>query len=142
VRSVFDCKDSLFQKLTSDITSVLGNLLPIRIFSQSNLTQKSVKDLTTESARFLWFRLLIEVLINMEDSEEARNDLIEICRKQYKDNEVENRKIGDFEKMYTPDRAVSWYTRDSFVYRLLNKALRTENIDIIYKFRSFITDLN
>ncbi|CAF4555557.1 unnamed protein product, partial [Didymodactylos carnosus] len=31
--------------------------------------------------------------------------------------------------------------RDSFVYRLLNKALRTRDIDIIFKFRFFIADL-
>ncbi|CAF1656136.1 unnamed protein product, partial [Didymodactylos carnosus] len=33
-------------------------------------------------------------------------------------------------------------TRDSFLYRLLNKALRTDNIDIIFKYRFFISDLH
>jgi hypothetical protein len=78
----------------------------------------------------------------MKHSQETRNDLIEICRKQHKNDEAENKKIDDFEQIYTPNQAVLWYTKDSFVYRLLNKALRTENIDIIYKVRSFITDLH
>ncbi|CAF4574882.1 unnamed protein product, partial [Didymodactylos carnosus] len=50
-------------------------------------------------------------------------------------------KINDFRLNYSSDAAVSWYTRDSFVYRLLNKALRTTDIDIIFKFRFFIADL-
>ncbi|CAM4852394.1 unnamed protein product, partial [Rotaria magnacalcarata] len=39
------------------------------------------------------------------------------------------------------NQAVWWYTRDSFVYRLLNKALRVQNIDLLFLFRFFIRDI-
>ncbi|CAF3688350.1 unnamed protein product [Rotaria socialis] len=142
IRGIFNDKDSLLKKLISDITSCLSNLLPISILSQASVTQKSLRDLSNESARFMWFQMLIEILIKMEHTDEAKSDLIEICRKQYKNDLVQSKRIDEFEKTYTADKAASWYTRDSFVYRLLNKALRTENIDIIYKFRSFIADLH
>lgn len=39
------------------------------------------------------------------------------------------------------DDAIVWYSKQSFVYRLVNKALRTEDIDVLYRFRVYITDL-
>ncbi|CAF3093791.1 unnamed protein product, partial [Rotaria sp. Silwood2] len=50
--------------------------------------------------------------------------------------------IRCFKETYCLTKTIDWYTKDSFVYRLLNKALRTENIDIIYKFRYFIKNLH
>ena len=35
-----------------------------------------------------------------------------------------------------------WYTRECFVYEMINKALRTENIDILIKMAFFIRDLH
>jgi hypothetical protein len=34
-----------------------------------------------------------------------------------------------------------WYTRDSFLYRVVNMALRSKNIVIIWKFRFIIQDI-
>jgi hypothetical protein len=36
---------------------------------------------------------------------------------------------------------MAWYSKQSFVYRLVNKALRTEDIDVLYTFRVYITHL-
>ncbi|CAF1305163.1 unnamed protein product [Didymodactylos carnosus] len=63
------------------------------------------------------------------------------CRLYYKDDVTEQQKIDDFETNYSAKNAIRWYTRDCFVYRLLNKAFRTQNIEIIFKFRFFLTDL-
>jgi hypothetical protein len=35
-------------------------------------------------------------------------------------------------KSYTVDKAIWWYARECFLCRLLNKAFRTENLDIIF----------
>ncbi|CAF2066207.1 unnamed protein product [Rotaria magnacalcarata] len=67
--------------------------------------------------------------------------MIRECRSYYKDNPVELKKIDEFENGYCSKNAIGWYTRDSFIYRLVNKALRTLDIDIISKFRFFIVDL-
>jgi hypothetical protein len=42
---------------------------------------------------------------------------------------------------YTSETAIRWYSRDSFLFKLLNQALRTENINDILKFRLFVHDL-
>ena len=35
-----------------------------------------------------------------------------------------------------------WYTRESFVHKVLNKALRVQNIDLLFLFRFFIRDIH
>jgi hypothetical protein len=47
--------------------------------------------------------------------------------------------INDFDNNYTFDNVLKWYTKDSFVFRLVNRAFRTQNIHLILcKFQYFI----
>ncbi|CAF1425183.1 unnamed protein product, partial [Rotaria sordida] len=38
--------------------------------------------------------------------------------------------------------AIKWYTRDTFLFRLVNKVLREENIDDMYKIRLILSDIH
>ncbi|CAF1627023.1 unnamed protein product [Didymodactylos carnosus] len=67
--------------------------------------------------------------------------MIETCLEYYQNNKIELEKIKTFHDTYKPEDAIIWYTKDSFVYRLINKALRTEDIDLLYLFRFYIVDL-
>lgn len=68
--------------------------------------------------------------------------MIEECVRQYDDDISEQKKIEEFRSSYQPDQAVKWYTRDSFVYRLINRALRLQDIDQILIFYPFIAELH
>ncbi|CAF4736343.1 unnamed protein product, partial [Rotaria magnacalcarata] len=68
--------------------------------------------------------------------------MINSCRKQYQGNQSVMKQIEEFSMNYDENKAAEWYSEDIFLFRLLNRALRTENIDIIYKFRFFIADLH
>ena len=78
----------------------------------------------------------------MHDREEAKRDLIEFVRERYSTDEIESRKIGEFAATYTADAAVKWFTRDSFVYRMLNQALRRRDMNTLYLFRLLIIDIH
>ncbi|CAF3309933.1 unnamed protein product, partial [Rotaria sp. Silwood2] len=131
------------KQLDDDINlhSNVDNTLPMRMLSKSS-NEKSCRDLSDEHTSFIWFQLLIEMLICMPDTDDAKTEMINECRLCYKNNNSELKKIESFEKTYCLENTIDWYTKDSFVYRLLNKALRTENIDIIFKFRFFIKYLH
>ncbi|CAF1487301.1 unnamed protein product [Rotaria sordida] len=77
----------------------------------------------------------------MPKTEDAKHDMLNKCSDYYRTNQVELKKIELFRNSYTLDKAIEWYTCDSFVYRRLNKVLRTENIDLLYLFRFYIIDL-
>ncbi|CAF3336442.1 unnamed protein product [Rotaria sp. Silwood2] len=88
------------------------------------------------------FQLLVQYIAAMIPTTQSREELINYCRHRYKDNRIEQAKIDEFVKTnFDENNAIRWYSRDSFIYRLLNEAGRLESVDLIYVFRSFIHDL-
>ncbi|CAF1191529.1 unnamed protein product [Didymodactylos carnosus] len=108
----------------------------ISVLSSSNSNNEK------QEASFMYFQLLIEILLEIDSSDESKQELIEQCSKQYEENEKELAYIEEFHKKYEPNRAIWWYTRECFLYRMLNKALRVQDIDILFKLRFFIKDLH
>ena len=143
VRGVFVEKVPLFSNLLSDLAAYAVHLTPMRIF-QSNDKQKSIGDLNPEAASFMWFQLLIRIIFKMSDNRDAlaKKDLIRACVKRYEGDMYEQNRIKEFEKNYTTDQAINWYTKDSFLYRSVNRAFRTADIDIIYQFRFIIAEIH
>jgi tetratricopeptide (TPR) repeat protein len=90
---------------------------------------------------FIYSQLLIEYLLHSKTISTDQKELISLCKDEYKGNENELNIIREFENDYSSDRALWWYTRETFVYRLLKKAFRMQNIDILLIFRFFIRDI-
>ncbi|CAF1650197.1 unnamed protein product, partial [Didymodactylos carnosus] len=64
--------------------------------------------------------------------------------KQYKkiqENENELKIINEFNKNYQSNKCIWWYTRNCFLYRILNKSFRIMDLNIIFKLRFFIIDM-
>jgi hypothetical protein len=78
----------------------------------------------------------------MKPSEMDKTDLISLCKNACKDNESELNIISEFEPNYASNQAIRWYIRDSPIYRILNKALRTQDINTIFLFQFLIRDLH
>ncbi len=64
--------------------------------------------------------------------------MIEEARCLYANNQFSLDVIDEFEREYQAKHAIKWYTHDSFLYRLVNKALCTRDICLIFKFRFLI----
>lgn len=75
------------------------------------------------------------------DSDRVNMKLIERCRLYYCHDPIQLRNIDDFEKNYTTDQAIRWYTKDAFLYRILNAAFRQNDMKTIIDLRFFIVDL-
>ena len=90
---------------------------------------------------FIFIQTFIQTLLRMPPDPSDRRDLISICRKIFPESKNNSQMLEEFEKTYSADTAINWYTRDSSFYRILNEALRTKNIIVIYKLRLFIIDL-
>ena len=80
-------------------------------------------------------------LIHTPSALNDKTDLLTLCKEQYEGNEDELKILEEFEQNYLPSRAIWWYTRQSFLYRLLNKALQIQNMEILLLFRFFIRDI-
>ncbi|CAF4566299.1 unnamed protein product, partial [Rotaria sp. Silwood2] len=59
----------------------------------------------------------------------------------FKGNTNSEQQLEEFIQTYESSKAVFWYTKDTFIYRILNQALRERNIQIICAYHFFIRDL-
>ncbi|CAF3664972.1 unnamed protein product [Rotaria sp. Silwood1] len=114
----------------------------LEVFSAFDHHQKSTKDLSKQSAEFLWLQLFHHLIIRLPPNQEAKQRMINVCRHYYRGNTKELNLIDQFEREYRPEDAIRWYSIQSFVYKLVNKALRTEDLDQLQTFRFFIGDLS
>ncbi|CAF0720494.1 unnamed protein product [Rotaria sp. Silwood1] len=111
-------------------------------FSIYNKKEKATRDLSKEAGSFLFFQIFKIVLQNMPKSDGAKKTMVSTCRNYYRGNLTELKNIDDFDRTYKSDDAIPWYTKETFVYKFINKALRTEDIDVLYQFRFYIMDLS
>ncbi|CAF3773040.1 unnamed protein product [Rotaria sp. Silwood1] len=131
----------ILTKIRSDQANIrfkVDEPLAVSILTQSSDQGQST---TALNGKFIHSEVSIDVLLRMKSNPTDKNELIDLCKEEYKDNEKELAIIAEFEQSYSPDRALWWYTRDSFLYCLLNKALRVQNTDMIFLFRFFIRDI-
>ena len=127
--------------LANQAQSVTKDAISISVFRPEH----STKDLSSENGDFLHLQLLIEVLLRMrpDDIRSSLGEFVKLARGQYQGNSSKLSDIDQLAKTYASEQAVRWYTRESPpLYQMLNKALRQQNVDLIFTFRFLIRDLN
>ncbi|CAF1319434.1 unnamed protein product [Rotaria sp. Silwood1] len=154
--------DSLFEKIIYDLGGFIENQhdhnKEIRQDNELNLQQSTLSfgiysrfqqqkpfySLSRESRRFILFQSFIEILLKIE---KTQNDLEEMwaacCREantENNDNYVQQ--IQNFQKDYSPNDAIRLYSKNSFLFRSINAALRCESMEKIFIFHPFIAHLH
>lgn len=118
-----------------------------RQFSASFFAQKqsATRDLTHDAASFLWFQLLQSVFLQGRYDDNDKKLMLDHCRHFYARAAKRNTfysQINEFNKNYSSKNAIRWYTKDIFLYKLVNTALRTEDVEALCLFRFFLADLS
>lgn len=113
--------------------------LSINIFITKVGANKSTSGV---NGQFVFSQVLIDCLLRLKSTEIDKNELIHCCQTEYQGNEMELKNLREFQETYSPDKALWWYTRESFFYKILNAALRTQNIHVMFLFRAFIADIS
>ncbi|CAF2515239.1 unnamed protein product [Rotaria sp. Silwood2] len=83
----------------------------------------------------------IDTLLCMPHTLESKAEMLAEFRCIFNDNQEILVQIDNFENTYHSNAAVQWYTRDSFVWRAINQALRSSNADAMFKLRYILTDI-
>ncbi|CAF1147762.1 unnamed protein product [Didymodactylos carnosus] len=131
-------RNSLMESIKVRVKRTSKQIIAFNLFDHK---QKSTRNLTREPAAFLWFQILVDVLKQLPHNIQAKEQMLDVCKNYYRTNEIELQNIERFRSRYKPEDAISWYTEGCFVYKLLNKALRTEDVYLLYLFRFYIIDL-
>ncbi|UJR07097.1 hypothetical protein I4U23_011385 [Adineta vaga] len=98
--------------------------------------------LSDDLSDFLWFQTFRNTLDDIPTTAHAKKLMLGHCRQRYHDNERMLEQIDQFENEYTVNNAIHWYTRPTFIYNLVNTALRTNTMEDMYIFRWYIIDLS
>ncbi|CAF3523487.1 unnamed protein product, partial [Rotaria sp. Silwood2] len=89
----------------------------------------------------LWFIKFLYVLIHQKAPSDSKDYFFNFFSFYFKGNTNSEQQLEEFIQTYESSKAVFWYTKDTFIYRILNQALRERNIQIICAYHFFIRDL-
>ncbi|CAM4946155.1 unnamed protein product [Rotaria socialis] len=78
-------------------------------------------------------------IIRVDQKNRGRNE--EALAMDILDRSSTELNVNEFHMAYESHKAIWWYTRESFLYRLMNKALRVRNTELIFLFRTVIRDI-
>ncbi|CAF3354901.1 unnamed protein product [Rotaria socialis] len=122
---------SIFEKINEEC-EIENDFFSIQFSSTNEIRNQS----------FCYSQLLKETLLKNDNESNLKEDFLDFSRFHYNGNYIESTLINEFEQDFTIEKSIWWYTRNSFIRKMLNRALRTEEIDILYKTRWFIQVLN
>ena len=100
------------------------------------------QDLNRLELSFMYTRLFKEVLLEMQHPPTAMSTLVTFSQEKYADNATELMMIDEFKRDYRAASSIWWYTRECFVYQMLNRALRTLEGETIITMGFLMCDLH
>jgi tetratricopeptide (TPR) repeat protein len=91
---------------------------------------------------FMYTQIMKEILLTITFEEQHIQEYIKYCREAFADNDLELKNIRKLERNYRDETPIWWYTYECFLYPMLNRALRTMDVNIMIMTGFFITDLH
>jgi hypothetical protein len=91
---------------------------------------------------FMYTQIMKEILLTITFEEQHIQEFIDYCLEAFAENDVELKNIRKLEQKYREETPIWWYTFECFLYPMLNRALRTMDVNIIIMMGFFITDLH
>lgn len=138
VKGIYKNIEQICDEMKREIHQSQTDLTPISLISSH-----SIRHLNELDQSFMYAQLIKEILLDIHyDDDNAKTEFVEFCRVQYADNRHELQIIDEFERDYDQPSPIWWYTRDCFTFSMLNKALRTQDTEVIIKMGFFIRDLH
>ncbi|CAF4271617.1 unnamed protein product [Rotaria magnacalcarata] len=133
IKQVHSNIEKLLNELKDDVHKYLNH-------DNETIFRKIGQENTTDGFMSLLVDI-VDILCYLPYPEDCRRKFIEALREYYNGKKAELTVLENFELDYRSDKAIWWYTRDNFVHRLLNRALRQRNIEVLFLFGFFIQDI-
>ncbi|CAF1448680.1 unnamed protein product [Rotaria sp. Silwood1] len=135
VKGVYTDLQSIRDAFRRDIRQANNDLISISILP--NINSNELKQ------SFICSLLLKEILIHSESNEQKKIDFIEYSHFHYNENFSQLNIINQYKNnTYNQISPIEWYTRECFIYSMINRTLRLYDIEILNKISFFIHDLH
>ena len=116
------------------------SFISMEIFNDRNFRCESSS--TGLNGVYLWKQLMLDLLLEIPQSEHDRENFVNTFSKYLKNKPEELKQLQRFNIDYNKELAVKLYTEDSFLYKTLNRAFRMQNMDLLILLRFYICDLH
>lgn len=113
--------------------------LGIEILTGRNEDDDSTTGLNGE---YIHSQQFLNVIQRMKRRSTDSTEFRTLFTEEYDSNMIQLNNLNEYETRYKPERALWWYSRDFFLYRMVNKALRAQNVNVLVLLRSFIRDVH
>ena len=140
IKGVFTEISPICEALKEAADQCEHNATPISFMGTSG--DLSNKNLNQLDCSFMYTQIMKEILLAIKFDEGHIKEFIQHCRDAFAENKKALNTIKQLEREYHDKTPVWWYTCDTFLYPMLNHALRVMNADVIIKMGFFIGDLH
>ncbi|CAF3701843.1 unnamed protein product [Rotaria sp. Silwood1] len=140
IKGVFTKIEPICEALKAATRLCEQNATPISLLATNVDTTKT--NLNQLDCSFMYTLILKEILLTINFEKKHIKQFISYCRKQFADNDDELEHIRNVEKSYHKKTPIWWYTYESFLFGMLNRALRLTEVDIIIDMGFYINDLH
>ncbi|CAF1413541.1 unnamed protein product [Adineta steineri] len=141
IKSVHNNIKDICDSLKASIKQVNQDSIPISFVTTNEAM--SIKNLNQLDLNYIYIKIFKDILLKREHYQEQAIEILAVyCCNLYSGNIDELNVIDEFKSDYDPKHAIWWYTRECFIYQMLNRALRTLDVDIIVRIGFFIHDLH
>ena len=140
IKGVFTEISPICEALKQAADQCEQNTTPISFMATSgDLSNKKLNQL---DCSFMYTQIMKEILLAIKFEEGHIKEFIQHCRDAFAENKKALNTVKQFEREYHDKTPIWWYTCDTFLYPMLNHALRVMNADVIIKMGFFIGDLH
>ncbi|CAF4104010.1 unnamed protein product [Rotaria sp. Silwood1] len=137
IKNIYTNINKLLEDLKKDVDFYLKQEKE-GIFTETHSKDATADALGFHGTGWPWF---IDVLCHLPYPDNCRQTLINSLKHYYQGKSNELEILREFDSDYSLENAVWWYTRETFLYRILNRALRQHNIEQMFLLGFFVKDL-
>lgn len=132
-RGSFPDITSFCQRLKDDLQSMTDDLTYICSMSGDHTGMNTLT----------YVQALKDILLQMDEKRDLKKEMIDFCREEYAENPIQLKFIDEFSKYFQPKDAIQWFLRrETFVHKMITRAFRVLDPDILFKLRYFIQQLH
>ncbi|CAF1146534.1 unnamed protein product [Adineta steineri] len=142
IKGVFTELPSLCEALEQTIDQYEQNMIPISFIAKNIADQSSNTIFNLLDSSFIFIRIIKEILLTIDFGEIHLEEFIFYCRDVFADDDDELDNVDQLNSEYYSKKPIWWYTQKSFLYHMLNRAIRSLDIGVLVRMGFFIDDLH
>ena len=139
IKGIFSHVDSIYTSLEESIHLSDRNMISISLISVDHTLDFNLNKFDQS---FIYSHIIKDILSQLDYQEQSVKDFVIYCRNIFANNSSVMDKINKFEEEYRLHTHIGWYTSENFICSMLNRALRTHEINTIVKMGFFISGMH